>query len=66
MAAARPSQAAVERAIRAAAKHGLRPRAMDLLPGGGVRLLFDEPEPVPSSPAGGEEGHNSCDEAFGS
>lgn len=41
---ARPSQAAVERAIKAADKFGLRPRALDLLPDGRVRLHFDEPE----------------------
>lgn len=59
----RTSQAAVERAIRAADKHGLRPRAMDLLPDGRVRLLFEEPEPVAPSARG--EAEASCDAAFG-
>jgi hypothetical protein len=65
MPAARPSQAAVERAIRAADKLGLRPCAMDLLPDGRVRLLFNEPEAVASSSEAGEERRNSCDEALG-
>lgn len=64
MGSARPSQATVERAIRAADKLGLRPRAMDLLPDGRVRLLFEEPDPVAPS-AANDDAVASCDDAFG-
>lgn len=49
MPAARPSQAAVERAIRAAAKLGLVPRALHVPPDGTVRPLFEEPPTVAPS-----------------
>lgn len=51
MAAARPSEAMVTRLLTGAAKAGRVPRAMDVLPDGTVRLLFEDPAPVaPSAP----------------
>lgn len=65
MSAARPSQAAVERAIRAWVKCGQPGRGVEVRPDGSVRVLGGEPESVAASPANGEERRNSCDEALG-
>ncbi len=64
MPSARPSEAMVTRLLTGAAKAGRVARAMDVLPDGTVRLLFEEPESVaPSAPSSDAE--DAWDAALG-
>lgn len=64
MPSARPSEAMVTRLLTGAAKAGRITRAMDVLPDGTVRLLFEEPESVAPS-ASGDDAEDAWDTALG-
>lgn len=62
MPAARPTEAQIARAIRAAQKCGVEVRGIEVAPGGTVRILADAPE---AGLALGAPEEDACDAMFG-
>lgn len=64
MARARPSQAVIRNAIRAARDCGLEVGAVEITREGGARILVGTVLP-PVTSRGANDGGNTCDELFG-
>jgi hypothetical protein len=63
MPAARTTAALVKNAIEGAQRAGIAIGAVEVLPGGGVRIL--PPETVVGNAVQAQDGGNTCDEIFG-
>ena len=62
MPAARPTEAQIARAIRAAQKCGVVVHGIEVAPGGTVRIIADA---MPTGLASGAPEESACDELFG-